>query len=152
MNEEMKKTRERISRRIVPIGLVPVATGTAFLVMGSKSIDSCPGHPSLPLMLLIAGTLTLSLGVMTNVGKFIMAYGIPTDRALTKEEKNVSHMPTFTTFKTFIRVEDEIGRDVMFSLSNVDLYKYKVYYLFDSNNARISNNNSSILKYKWKVD
>ena len=89
MNEEMKKTREKISRRIVPIGLVPVATGTAFLVIGSKSMDSCPGHPSLPVMLLIAGTLTLSLGVMTNVGKFIMAYGIPTDRALTKEEKNV---------------------------------------------------------------
>ena len=52
-------------------------------------MDSCRGHPSLPVMLLIAGTLTLSLGVMTNVGKFIMAYGIPTDRALTKEEKNV---------------------------------------------------------------
>ena len=89
MNEEIKKTREKIARRIVPIGLVPVATGTAFLVMGSKSMDSCRGHPSLPVMLLIAGTLTLSLGVMTNVGKFIMAYGIPTDRALTKEEKNV---------------------------------------------------------------
>ena len=89
MTDETKKIRENIIRRIAPIGLVPVATGTAFLVMGSKSIDSCPGHPSLPVMLLIAGTLTLSLGVMTNVGKFIVAYGIPTDRPFTKEEKNV---------------------------------------------------------------
>ena len=83
------KIKQRIKQRIAPVGLVPVATGTAFLIMGSKSMDSCPGHPSLPMMLLFAGTLTLSLGVMTNVGKLIVAYGLPSDRPFTRQEKHV---------------------------------------------------------------
>ena len=88
VNNQMK-IKEDISRRLAPIGLVPVASGTAFLIMGSKNVDNCPGHPSLPIMLLFAGTLTLSLGVMTNVGKFIVAYGLPSGRQFTRQEKNV---------------------------------------------------------------
>ena len=88
MNNQIK-IKQDISRRLAPIGLVPIASGTAFLIMGSKNVGNCPGHPSLPIMLLFAGTLTLSLGVMTNVGKFIVAYGLPSGRQFTRQEKNV---------------------------------------------------------------
>ena len=86
---EQMKIKQRIKLKIIPVSLVPIATGAAFLILGTKSIDSCPGHPSLPEMLHIAGTLTLGLGVMTNVGKFIVAYGLPSHRPFTKQEKNV---------------------------------------------------------------
>ena len=83
------KIKQRIKLKITPVSLVPIATGAAFLILGTKSMDSCPGHPSLPEMLHIAGTSILSLGVMANVGKLIVAYGLPSDRPFTKEEKNV---------------------------------------------------------------
>ena len=86
---EQMKIKQRIKLKITPVSLVPIATGAAFLILGTKSMDSCPGHPSLPEMLHIAGTSILSLGVMANVGKLIVAYGLPSDRPFTKEEKNV---------------------------------------------------------------
>ena len=72
---EQMKIKQRIKLKITPVSLVPIATGAAFLILGTKSMDSCPGHPSLPEMLHIAGTSILSLGVMANVGKLIVAYG-----------------------------------------------------------------------------
>ena len=86
---EQMKIKQRIKLKITPVSLVPIATGAAFLILGTKDMDSCPGHPSLPEMLHIAGTITLSLGVMTNVGKLIVAYGLPSHRPFTKQETNV---------------------------------------------------------------
>lgn len=79
-----------LTKQITPIGLVPLATGTAFLILGARGSASCPGHPSLPSFLLIAGTLTVGLGVMTVIGKFIVTYGLPSSgRQLTPEERAV---------------------------------------------------------------
>lgn len=74
-------------QQITPVGLVPLATGTAFLILGARGTSSCPGHPVLPTFLLIAGTLTIGLGVMTVIGKFIVTYGLPSNRQFTREEQ-----------------------------------------------------------------
>ncbi len=84
------RVKEDLAKHITPVGLVPLATGTAFLILGSRGENSCPGHPSLPTFLLLAGTLTIGLGVMTYVGKFIVNFGLPTEeRELTPEEERV---------------------------------------------------------------
>jgi hypothetical protein len=72
---EAEKEKTQILHRISPVGIVPMATGTAFL-LGSKGENTCPGHPSLPIFLLLAGTIVIGLGVMTSVSRFIVYYGI----------------------------------------------------------------------------
>ena len=72
------------------LSLVPLATGTAFLILGSRGENTCPGHPQLPIFLLMAGTLTVGLGIMNNVSRFVINYGLSDRRAgLTPEEKTV---------------------------------------------------------------
>ena len=82
--------KDKTLAEIAPLSLVPLATGTAFLILGSKGENTCPGHPSLPLFLLMAGTLTVGLGIMNTVSKFVINYGLSDTReVLTPEELNV---------------------------------------------------------------
>ena len=82
--------KDKALAQIAPLSLVPLATGTAFLILGSRGENTCPGHPQLPLFLLIAGTLTVGLGIMNKVSKFIISYGISdNEEVLTPEELNV---------------------------------------------------------------
>ena len=82
--------KDEILAQIAPLSLVPFATGTAFLILGSRGENTCPGHPQLPIFLLLAGTLTVGLGIMNNVSKFVINYGLSDKRKeLTKEELNV---------------------------------------------------------------
>ncbi len=64
--------REELVRTVTPVGLIPLATGVAFVVMGSSSTKPCPGHPSLPIFLLIAGTLSIGLAILGLISKFII--------------------------------------------------------------------------------
>lgn len=71
------------------MGFVPLATGIAFLIMGSKGQNSCPGHPVLPEFLLISGTFVAGLGLLTAIGQFIVNFGLPSDRDLTPQEEHI---------------------------------------------------------------
>lgn len=84
------KTKQEINATVAPVGLIPLATGTAFLILGARGENSCPGHPSLPVFLLLAGSLTIGLGVMTTLCKVIVEFGLPSEnRPLIRQEENV---------------------------------------------------------------
>ena len=79
--------KDEMLAQIAPLSLVPFATGTGFLILGSRGENTCPGHPQLPIFLLLAGTMTIGLGIMNNVSKFVISYGLSDQReVLTREE------------------------------------------------------------------
>ena len=39
---EQMRIKQGIKLKITPVSLVPIATGAAFLILGTKSMDSCP--------------------------------------------------------------------------------------------------------------
>ena len=87
---DLMSKKKAILKQLTPIGLVPMATATAFLILGSRGSDTCPGHPSLPQFLLLAGTFTIGLSVMVVTSKLITSYGLPfVQREFTREEDNV---------------------------------------------------------------
>ena len=81
--------KPEVLKRIQPIGLLPMATALTCVILASRDSDLCPGHPSLPQFLIIAGSLTFGLGILTNITKFIVVFGLPSERNLTKNEKQV---------------------------------------------------------------
>ena len=90
INNKEEAMKEEILAKTTPLSLVPLATGTAFLILGSRGTNACPGHPSLPTFLLLAGTLTVGLGILNQICKFVIFYGLSDGkRSPTPQEKNV---------------------------------------------------------------
>ena len=81
--------KEEVLAQTTPLSLVPLATGTAFLILGSRGTNTCPGHPSLPTFLLLAGTLTVGLGILNQMCKIIIFYGLSDKREPTVQERQV---------------------------------------------------------------
>ena len=103
----VKEEKKRLIKEITPVGLVPMATAMAFLILGSRGEDTCKGHPSLPTFLLLAGTLTIGLGILFKIGKFVIIKGFPVkDREFTREENHVIwlllHLRHFLSFTQVI--------------------------------------------------
>ena len=84
-------TKQEILSKIQPLGLLPMATAMACVMLASRDADLCKGHPILPKFLIFAGSLTFGLGILTSVTKFIVTFGLPSDRPFTKNERQVSY-------------------------------------------------------------
>ena len=81
--------KKKVLADLKPLGLVPLATALTCVILATKGENLCPGHPSLPQFLIIAGALIFGFGIHSKVNKFVVIYGLPDDRPFTRNEEQV---------------------------------------------------------------
>ena len=81
--------KRKVLADLTPLGLVPLATALTCVILATKGENLCPGHPSLPNFLIIAGALIFGFGIHSKVNKFVVIYGLPDDRTFTRNEEQV---------------------------------------------------------------
>ncbi len=86
----LPKVKRALVSRIVPTSLIPLATATGLLVLGSHKTTGPAGDCSFPLptYLVWAGAISTSLAIIGIVGRYILEW-IISDRVLTLGEKNI---------------------------------------------------------------
>ena len=93
--------RQEILREILPASLVPSATGTAFLVIGSRP-NQC--FFPLALYLVVAGAISLSIPVLAAVFRIIYRKIYKDDRVDSLEAAFLTIMKHFSTAIVIIEV------------------------------------------------
>ena len=84
--------KRKVLADLTPLGLVPLATALTCVILATKGENLCPGHPSLPQFLIIAGALIFGFGIHSKVNKFVVIYGLPDDRPFTRNENQVIYL------------------------------------------------------------
>ncbi len=84
------KIKRALIRRVTPTSLIPLATGTAMLVVGSHKTVGPFGDCSfiLPNYLVYSGAVSTSLAIVGIVGRYILEW-IIADNVVTRGEKNI---------------------------------------------------------------
>ncbi len=84
------KVKRALISRIVPTSLIPLATATGMLVLGSHKSVGPNGdcYFNLPMYLVWAGAISTSLAIAGIVGRYVLEW-IIADKVLTRGERNI---------------------------------------------------------------
>lgn len=82
--DQFDKKKQGLLGKLMPTSVIPAATSNAFLVVGSREQDECYEH-KLHKFLLIAGALSIGMGVLGTVFRYVMD-AILWDQKITRKE------------------------------------------------------------------
>ena len=82
--DQFAKKKQALLGKLLPTSVVPAATSNAFLVVGSRNADECY-DPSLNKFLLFAGTVSIGMGVLGSVFRYVLE-SILSDKKITRSE------------------------------------------------------------------